>query len=230
MPAMNGPAAPFTLKRNPGWKSPRFLVFAALAAAIFVYDAGLYDKINSPPVPQPPPPVFRNMSSGVIQASSCFTSLISTICWILGAGLLLSGCIKVFGALRHRMKGPAPVPRGEKALLYLLLGVGLMAYPFVNENALQSHSYYDAHDQSYYGYTQDAPDSVAHVGTFAFYSLYFGAIAFLFGSFALKKAQRLKDDPAAPALKDKAAFRFMAGFIMTALPFACASFMGVALW
>ncbi|TAL39522.1 MAG: hypothetical protein EPN97_02355 [Alphaproteobacteria bacterium] len=228
MPAMDGPAAPFSAERKPGWKSPWFFIFAAAAAAIFIYDAALYDKIHSPP-PPPQPVVFSSMRHSVIQASSGFQALVATVCWILGAGILLSGSFKVFGAWRRRKRDPAPVPRGEKALLYLLLGVGLMAYPFVYENFRQSYGYYEAYYHPYYGYTQEKPNT-ANFRTFAFYSLYFGTIAFLFGSFALKKAQRLKDDPAAPALKDKAAFRFTAGFIMTALPFACASFMGVDLW
>ena len=225
MPAMNGPAAPFTVERKPGWKSPRFFIFAALATAIFIYDSILYDKIHSPPAPI----VFRNMSSGYVHASSGFTNLISTVCWIAGFCILVSGCRKIYGVWRRKKDDPAFAPHSEMVLLFFLIGIGLMAYPLVHQIVQPSYSYYDAYYQSYYSSTQQEPDH-SNLKTFSVYSWYFGVIAFFLSSFALKEAQRQKGSPESAAVKDKAAFRFMAGFIMTALPFACTSFVGVELW
>ena len=235
MPAVNGPAAPFTVERKSGWKSPRFLVFAALAAAIFIFDAYLYNQIHSPPSP-PPPVTFRNMHHSVIHASSGFQNLISTVFWISGLCVLFCGCRMIYGVWRRTKDNPAFAPHSERILLFFLFGIGLMAYPFVN--AMFGHSYGDYYGnhysdpyyRSYYGETRAETAARATLKSFALCSWYSAAIAFFFGSFALKRAQRLKDAPDAQGMKDKAAFRFLAGFTLTALPIACASLIGVELW
>jgi hypothetical protein len=225
-PATDGPAAPHTLKRKPGWKSPWFYIFAASAAAIFIYDVSLYDRLNSPP---PPPPVFRHMSNSVIHSSSGFQSLISTLCWLAGLGFTISGCRKLYQMFKCGRDDPSFRKLKEKAIFRLFVGFGFFAFPFV-QAALYRPTYYGG----YYGgrhfteYSTVGPQGFLQLLAVACW--YFGLMAFFFGNLALGRAMRHKDDPFSAVLKERAAACLFFGFLITAVPFACASFLGVALW
>lgn len=178
---------------------------------------------------------FRHMSNNIIVASSGFQSLISTLCWLLGIGFAISGCVKLYKAWRRGSDAPNFRTLKERAMFRLLLGFGFIAYPFVQQAYSPSYNYGGYYGNRYYGspyygyvYTPAGPEE--YMKLLAAVCWYFAVMAFLFSNLALAKAQQLKDDPAALALKDKAAICLLAGFTMTAIPFACASFLGVWVW
>ncbi|TAL39524.1 MAG: hypothetical protein EPN97_02365 [Alphaproteobacteria bacterium] len=178
---------------------------------------------------------FRRMSENVIVASSGFSNLISTLCWLIGIGFAISGCVRLYKAWRRGRDAPDFRRLKEKAMFRLFVGLGFFAYPFVQQAYTPSYTYGGYYGNRYYGspsygYVYTPPGPEDHMRLLAAVCWYFAMMAFLFSNLALAKAQQLKDDPAAAALKDKAAFCLLTGFTLTVLPFACASFLGVELW
>ncbi|MEZ0226453.1 MAG: hypothetical protein ACAH83_17995 [Alphaproteobacteria bacterium] len=171
----------------------------------------------------------RMMSQNVIQASSGFQSLISTLCWLVGFGFTISGCFKFFQMFRRGGGDPTFHRLKEKALFRLFVGFGFLAFPFI-----QSAYYVPTYYGGYYGgrqFTENAETSAQQfLQLFAVACWYFGIMSFFFGNLALGRALKNKDDPASAALKEQAAVCLLFGFLITAIPFACASFMGVELW
>lgn len=172
---------------------------------------------------------FRHMSENIIVASSGFSNLISTLCWLIGFGLTVGGCIRLYKAWRHGRDAPDFRELKEKGMFRLLVGLGFFAYPFVQQ-AYSPFYNYDYYGNRYYGYIYTPPAPEDHMKLLAAVCWYFAAMAFLFSNLALAKAQQLKDEPTAVVMKDKAAVGLLTGFTLTALPFACASFLEVALW
>jgi hypothetical protein len=71
---------------------------------------------------------FKNMSQNIITASSSFQSLISTVCWIGGAGLGVAGIFK----LKQHVDSPAQTPMKD-GLIRIGAGGGLLAFPFIQQ-------------------------------------------------------------------------------------------------
>jgi hypothetical protein len=74
---------------------------------------------------------FRTMSQNIIQASGSFQSLISTVCWIGGAGLGVAGIFK----LKQHVDNPGQTPMKD-GLIRIGAGGGLLAFPFI-QSAMQ---------------------------------------------------------------------------------------------
>jgi hypothetical protein len=71
---------------------------------------------------------FKNMSQNIIMASSSFQSLISTVCWIGGAGLGVAGIFK----LKQHVDNPGQTPMKD-GLIRIGAGGGLLAFPFIQQ-------------------------------------------------------------------------------------------------
>jgi hypothetical protein len=74
---------------------------------------------------------FRTMSQNIIQASGSFQSLISTVCWIGGAGLGVAGIFK----LKQHVDNPGQTAMKD-GLIRIGAGGGLLAFPFI-QSAMQ---------------------------------------------------------------------------------------------
>jgi hypothetical protein len=71
---------------------------------------------------------FKNMSQNIITASSGFNNLISTVCWIGGAGLGVAGIFK----LKAHVDNPAQAAMKD-GLIRIAAGGGLLAFPFMQQ-------------------------------------------------------------------------------------------------
>ena len=74
---------------------------------------------------------FKTMSQNIIAASSSFQSLISTVCWIGGAGLGVAGIFK----LKQHVDNPGQTAMKD-GLIRIGAGGGLLAFPFI-QSAMQ---------------------------------------------------------------------------------------------
>lgn len=74
---------------------------------------------------------FRTMSQNIIQATGSFQSLISTVCWLGGAGLGVAGIFK----LKQHVDNPGQTPMKD-GLIRIGAGGGLLAFPFI-QSAMQ---------------------------------------------------------------------------------------------
>ena len=71
---------------------------------------------------------FKDMSSNIVTATSGFQSLISTVCWLGGAGLGVAGIFK----LKQHVDNPGQTPMKD-GLVRLGAGGGLLAFPFIQQ-------------------------------------------------------------------------------------------------
>jgi len=69
---------------------------------------------------------FRTMTQNIVAASGGFNNLISTVCWIGGAGLGVAGIFK----LKQHVDNPGQTPMKD-GLVRLGCGGGLLAFPFI---------------------------------------------------------------------------------------------------
>jgi len=74
---------------------------------------------------------FSDMSKNIVTASSGFNNLISTVCWLGGAGLGVAGIFK----LKQHVDNPGQTPMKD-GLVRIGAGGGLLAFPFI-QNAMQ---------------------------------------------------------------------------------------------
>ena len=74
---------------------------------------------------------FRDMSNNMVAASGGFQNLISTVCWIGGAGLGVAGIFK----LKQHVDNPGQTPMKD-GLVRIGCGGGLLAFPFL-QTAMQ---------------------------------------------------------------------------------------------
>ena len=74
---------------------------------------------------------FKTMSQNITVASSGFNNLISTVCWIGGAGLGVAGIFK----LKQHVDNPGQTPMKD-GLIRIACGGGLLSFPFI-EAAMQ---------------------------------------------------------------------------------------------
>ncbi|HEX2753173.1 MAG TPA: hypothetical protein VHP34_08780 [Alphaproteobacteria bacterium] len=74
---------------------------------------------------------FATMSENLVVASSGFQNLISTVCWLGGAGLGVAGIFK----LKQHVDNPGQTPMKD-GLIRIGAGGGLLAFPFI-QNAMQ---------------------------------------------------------------------------------------------
>lgn len=200
--------------------SLRSMVFVAAAttAALFILDS-----YWSEPLP-PQPITFRSMRTGEIHASSGFGNLIATVCWLFAIGFTIRGCARLRKAMKYHYGTPEFARLWKRTRIYFILGIICLTFPFL-QDAMQGHVLcridlpcVDIEHQ------QDNLQLLA----VAFW--YIDGLGFYFGSLALAKAQQLKDDPSAAALRDEAAACLLIGFMIPAAPLAWAGFLGVDLW
>jgi hypothetical protein len=71
---------------------------------------------------------FATMSNNIVTASSGFNNLISTVCWLGGAGLGVAGIFK----LKQHVDNPGQTPMKD-GLVRLGAGGGLLAFPFIQQ-------------------------------------------------------------------------------------------------
>jgi hypothetical protein len=71
---------------------------------------------------------FKTMSQNIVTASSGFNNMISTVCWIGGAGLGVAGIFK----LKNHVDNPAQAPMKD-GLVRVGAGGGLLAFPFIQQ-------------------------------------------------------------------------------------------------
>jgi len=71
---------------------------------------------------------FKNMSDNIVTASSGFQNMISTVCWLGGAGLGVAGIFK----LKQHVDNPGQTPMKD-GLVRLGAGGGLLAFPFIQQ-------------------------------------------------------------------------------------------------
>ena len=83
---------------------------------------------------------FKTMSNNIVTASSGFQNLISTVCWLGGAGLGVAGIFK----LKQHVDNPGQTPMKD-GLVRLGAGGGLLAFPFI-QTAMQGSINNDAAD------------------------------------------------------------------------------------
>ena len=83
-------------------------------------------------------PVAAHMNTNIVQASSSLQSLISVICWLAGFGFAVNGGIKVFRAARMPADDPRHGPLRRRGILYLVVGIGCIFYPFI-QAAFDNH-------------------------------------------------------------------------------------------
>ncbi len=69
---------------------------------------------------------FQNMSTNIVTASSGFQNLISTVCWLGGAGLGVAGIFK----LKQHVDNPGQTPMKD-GLIRIGAGGGLLSFPFI---------------------------------------------------------------------------------------------------
>lgn len=69
---------------------------------------------------------FEHMTRNIMEASSGFQGLISTVCWLGGAGLGVAGIFK----LKQHVDNPGQTPMKD-GLVRLGAGGGLLAFPFI---------------------------------------------------------------------------------------------------
>ncbi|MDE1151376.1 MAG: hypothetical protein PW788_02470 [Micavibrio sp.] len=69
---------------------------------------------------------FKDMSQNIVTASSGFNNLISTVCWIGGAGLGVAGIFK----LKQHVDNPGQTPMKD-GLIRIACGGGLLGFPFI---------------------------------------------------------------------------------------------------
>jgi hypothetical protein len=181
------------------------VVLAVFFATIFFFDAW----------PCAPASGMRVMSQNIVQASSSFQSLISTICWLVGFGFAVSGCVKIVRSLGLPVDDPRHAPAWRRGILHLFLGLGSISFPFVQQAFAPPYIPYG------YGYNS-ARIIAQHDSDVKLMSIlcwYFCLAFFLNGDLSLREALRLKDDPPAAArLKTKAAIYFLIGFALLAAP------------
>lgn len=73
---------------------------------------------------------FADMSNNIVTASSGFQNMISTVCWLGGAGLGVAGIFK----LKQHVDNPGQTPMKD-GLVRIGAGGGLLAFPFI-QNAM----------------------------------------------------------------------------------------------
>lgn len=73
---------------------------------------------------------FADMSDNIVTASSGFQNMISTVCWLGGAGLGVAGIFK----LKQHVDNPGQTPMKD-GLVRIGAGGGLLAFPFI-QNAM----------------------------------------------------------------------------------------------
>lgn len=73
---------------------------------------------------------FADMSANIVTASSGFQNMISTVCWLGGAGLGVAGIFK----LKQHVDNPGQTPMKD-GLVRIGAGGGLLAFPFI-QNAM----------------------------------------------------------------------------------------------
>jgi hypothetical protein len=71
---------------------------------------------------------FKTMSQNISNASSGFNNLISTVCWIGGAGLGVAGIFK----LKNHVDNPGQTAMKD-GLIRIGAGGGLLAFPFIQQ-------------------------------------------------------------------------------------------------
>ena len=71
------------------------------------------------------------LTNNIVGASSGFQNLISTVCWIGGAGLGVAGIFK----LKQHVDNPGQTPMKD-GLIRIGCGGGLLAFPFI-QSAMQ---------------------------------------------------------------------------------------------
>lgn len=74
---------------------------------------------------------FSDMSNNIVTASGGFQNMISTVCWLGGAGLGVAGIFK----LKQHVDNPGQTPMKD-GLVRIGAGGGLLAFPFI-QNAMQ---------------------------------------------------------------------------------------------
>lgn len=74
---------------------------------------------------------FRDMSNHIVASAGGFQNMISTVCWIGGAGLGVAGIFK----LKNHVDNPGQTPMKD-GLARIACGGGLLAFPFI-QTAMQ---------------------------------------------------------------------------------------------
>ncbi|TAL39523.1 MAG: hypothetical protein EPN97_02360 [Alphaproteobacteria bacterium] len=210
--------------RKPGLISVRSVVFviaAAAAAAHFILDSYWSE-------PAPPRKVtFRTINSGQIAAAHSFQNLTDTICWMFSVGFTIRGCVRLNKAMKYHYGTPEYARLWKRTRLYFVLGIFFMTFPFIRD-AMQGHMM--CNTNSPHPCPADIARQQDSLQLLAVAFWHIGGLGFYFGSLALAKAQQLKDDPAAAALKNEAAGCLLIGFMTPAAAIAWAGFQGVELW
>ena len=201
-------AAPVLTRRKNHRHHRRAYLLAAIVAAIFVFDVGLCTPGSSM--------MYRPMSQNIVQASSGFQSLISTICWLVGMGFILNSCVKIFRACRRPPDDPLHKSLWRRGILYLFLGIGCMSFPFVQAAAVSPPAYIFNGGYMSPRIVEEHGASLKLVSILCWYSC---LAFFLNADITFREAQRLKDDPAAvSSLKTKTALYALIGFVLMAAP------------
>lgn len=158
-----------------------------------------------------------------------YLRVIIILCWIAGFWLTLGGGVRLHKAFRCAHGEPEFAGMKNKALRRLCIGFGFLAFPFILWPCMVP-SYSDGYfgGRHFSAYPTLSPEEFLQ--QFAAFCWYFGGVALFFGNLALSRALRNKDDPASVSLKEQAAVCMLSGLLITAVPFACASFLGVTLW
>lgn len=76
---------------------------------------------------------FADMSKNLVDSSAGFQNLISTVCWLGGAGLGVAGVFK----LKQHVDNPGQVAMKD-GLVRLGAGGGLLMFPFIQEAMVSS--------------------------------------------------------------------------------------------
>ena len=97
----------------------RILVLAAVAAAIFIFDVCLMRR----------EPEYRVSSPDVVSASGCFQSLISTLLWLIGFCLVVSGGFRYFRASKIPRNDISYDRMESSAQRRLLAGTLMITFP-----------------------------------------------------------------------------------------------------
>ena len=203
---IEGAAPNFTWRKYHGYHLRRFR-FAAVVAAIFVFDVVFSPACEA-----------RRMSQKIIQASGSFQSLISTVCWLVGAGFALNGLIKIFRASRRLPEDPLHKSLWRRGILYLFLGIGCISFPFVQAAAVTPPAYIF---NGGYMSPRIVEEHGASLKAFSVLCWYFCLAFLLNADVNFRAALRLKGDPAAARLRVKTAIYALMGFAFLAAPAIC---------
>ena len=157
-----------------------------------------------------------------------YLRVIIILCWMTGLWLTMGGGVRLYKTFRAQSQ-PDFTRMKRAGLFRLLAGFGFLAFPFILWPCMMP-SYYDGYfgGRHFSAYPVLSPEEFLQ--QFAAFCWYFGGMALFFGNLALSRALRNKDDPASVSLKEQAAVCMLSGFLITSVPFACSSFLGVALW